>query len=37
MLAVAVTSPINYLVLLEHMSLLQTLYTREVLPRAVIT
>jgi predicted nucleic acid-binding protein len=37
MLVVADTSPINYLVLLEHMALLPTLYTRVFLPPAVVT
>jgi predicted nucleic acid-binding protein len=36
MLAVADTSPINYLVLLEHTALLPMLYTRVVLPPAVV-
>lgn len=37
MLVVADTSPINYLVLLEHTALLPTLYTRVLLPPAVVT
>jgi predicted nucleic acid-binding protein len=36
MLVVADTSPINYLVLLGHAELLPRLYTRVVLPQAVI-
>jgi predicted nucleic acid-binding protein len=36
MLAVADTSPVNYLVLLEHTVLLPRLHTRVVLPAAVI-
>lgn len=36
MLVVADTSPINYLVLLGHTALLPTLYTRVVLPPAVV-
>jgi hypothetical protein len=36
MLVVADTSPINYLVLLEHEVLLPRLYTRILLPPAVI-
>jgi predicted nucleic acid-binding protein len=36
MLVVADTSPINYLVLLEHEALLPRLYTRILLPPAVI-
>jgi predicted nucleic acid-binding protein len=36
MLVVADTSPINYLVLLEHEALLPQLYTRILLPPAVI-
>jgi predicted nucleic acid-binding protein len=36
MLVVADTSPINYLVLLEHTALLPRLYTRVILPPAVI-
>jgi predicted nucleic acid-binding protein len=37
MLVVADTSPINYLVLLEHTALLPALYTRVFLPPAVVT
>ena len=37
MLVVADTSPINYLVLLEYTALLPTLYTRVLLPPAVVT
>ncbi|SRR5712691_3294670 len=37
MLVVADTSPINYLVLLEHTALLPALYTRILLPPAVVT
>jgi len=36
MLVVADTSPINYLVLLEHTALLPALYTRVILPPAVV-
>lgn len=36
MLVVADTSPINYLVLLEHITLLPRLYTQVILPPAVI-
>jgi predicted nucleic acid-binding protein len=37
MLVVADTSPINYLVLLEQTAVLPTLYTRVLLPLAVVT
>src|SRR5215470_10688231 len=37
MLVVADTSPINYLVLLEHTEVLPLLYTRVLLPPAVVT
>jgi len=37
MLVVADTSPINYLVLLEHTAVLPALYTRVFLPPAVVT
>ena len=37
MLVVADTSPINYLVLLEHTAILPGLYTRVFLPPAVVT
>ena len=37
MLVVADTSPINYLVLLEHTAILPALYTRVFLPPAVVT
>ena len=37
MLVVADTSPINYLVLLEHTGVLPALYTRVLLPPAVVT
>ena len=37
MLVVADTSPINYLVLLEHTAVLPVLYTRVFLPPAVVT
>jgi hypothetical protein len=36
MLVVADTSPINYLVLLEHTAVLPALYTRVLLPPAVV-
>src|SRR5215467_875512 len=37
MLVVADTSPINYLVLLEHIAVLPALYTRVLLPPSVVT